>query len=383
MQIYKIVFNFSKKNGILSANMLFLRLSFNKASKNELMKQLKKRKRKKTIIWTASILTLLMVATLAFLYSMLFKPIELTETAYIYIDDDRDYEEIIEQLQEKVTLPNEDIFRLLADRMNYPNMVKTGRYAIEDGMTMPDLIRRLRSGSQVPINLTFNNIRTMENLAGRLSSQLMADSVSILNVLNDTSVATTYGFNEQTFGAMFIPNTYEVYWDTSIENLINRMKKEYDSFWNAERRAKAEKVGLTPIEVTTLASIVEEEATYADEYAIVAGLYINRLNRGMRLEADPTVKFALGDPSLRRILFKHLEVESPYNTYKIDRLPPGPIRIPSTTSIEATLSPTQHNYIFMCAKDDLSGRHNFAVTHAEHARNARAYQRALNERGIY
>ena len=383
MQIYKIVFNFSKKNGILSANMLFLRLSFNKASKNELMKQLKKRKRKKTIIWTASILTLLMVATLAFLYSMLFKPIELTETAYIYIDDDRDYEEIIEQLQEKVTLPNEDIFRLLADRMNYPNMVKTGRYAIEDGMTMPDLIRRLRSGSQVPINLTFNNIRTMENLAGRLSSQLMADSVSILNVLNDTSVATTYGFNEQTFCAMFIPNTYEVYWDTSIENLINRMKKEYDSFWNAERRAKAEKVGLTPIEVTTLASIVEEEATYADEYAIVAGLYINRLNRGMRLEADPTVKFALGDPSLRRILFKHLEVESPYNTYKIDRLPPGPIRIPSTTSIEATLSPTQHNYIFMCAKDDLSGRHNFAVTHAEHARNARAYQRALNERGIY
>ena len=363
--------------------MLFLRLSFNKASKNELMKQLKKRKRKKTIIWTASILTLLMVATLAFLYSMLFKPIELTETAYIYIDDDRDYEEIIEQLQEKVTLPNEDIFRLLADRMNYPNMVKTGRYAIEDGMTMPDLIRRLRSGSQVPINLTFNNIRTMENLAGRLSSQLMADSVSILNVLNDTSVATTYGFNEQTFCAMFIPNKYEVYCDTSFENLINRMKKEYDSFWNAERRAKAEKVGLTPIEVTTLASIVEEEATYADEYAIVAGLYINRLNRGMRLEADPTVKFALGDPSLRRILFKHLEVESPYNTYKIDRLPPGPIRIPSTTSIEATLSPTQHNYIFMCAKDDLSGRHNFAVTHAEHARNARAYQRALNERGIY
>ena len=363
--------------------MLFLCVSNYKAFKNELMEQLKKRNRKRIFIWIASITLLLMVAIAAFLYSLVFKPIELTEEVYIYIDEERDYETVVDQLKEKVELPNEDVFRLLADRMNYPSMVKTGRYAIEDGMTMPDLIRALRSGSQVPINLTFNNIRTMENLAGRLSSQLMADSVSILNVLNDTSVATTYGFNEQTFGAMFIPNTYEVYWDTSIENLINRMKKEYDSFWNAERRAKAEKVGLTPIEVTTLASIVEEEATYADEYPIVAGLYINRLNRGMRLEADPTVKFAVGDASLRRILFKHLEVESPYNTYKVDRLPPGPIRIPSTSAINATLSPAQHNYIFMCAKDDLSGRHNFAVTHAEHARNARAYQRALNERGIY
>ena len=383
MQIYKILFNFSKKNSFLNANMLFLCVSNYKAFKNELMEQLKKRNRKRIFIWIASITLLLIVAIAAFLYSLVFKPIELTEEVYIYIDEERDYETVVDQLKEKVELPNEDVFRLLADRMNYPNMVKTGRYAIDDGMTMPDLIRRLRSGSQSPINLTFNNIRTMESLAGRLSSQLMADSTSILNVLNDTSVAASYGFNEQTFGAMFIPNTYEVYWDTSIESLINRMKKEYDAFWNTDRRAQAEKIGLTPLEVTTLASIVEEEATYADEYPIVAGLYINRLNRGMRLEADPTVKFAVGDASLRRILFKHLEVESPYNTYKVDRLPPGPIRIPSTSAINATLSPAQHNYIFMCAKDDLSGRHNFAVTHAEHARNARAYQRALNERGIY
>ena len=363
--------------------MLFLCVSNYKAFKNELMEQLKKRNRKRIFIWIASITLLLIVAIAAFLYSLVFKPIELTEEVYIYIDEERDYETVVDQLKEKVELPNEDVFRLLADRMNYPNMVKTGRYAIEDGMTMPDLIRALRSGSQVPINLTFNNIRTMENLAGRLSSQLMADSISILDVLNDTSVAAKYGFNEQTFGSMFIPNTYEVYWDTNVESLIERMKREYDSFWNTERRAKAQKLGLTPLEVTTLASIVEEEATYADEYPIVAGLYINRLNRGMRLEADPTVKFAVGDATLRRILFKHIQVESPYNTYKIDGLPPGPIRIPSTSAINATLSPAQHNYIFMCAKDDLSGRHNFAVTHAEHARNARAYQKALNERGIY
>ena len=345
--------------------------------------KIKKNNRRKSIIWIVSILLLLVITVVIFTYTLVFKPTELTETVYIYIDENRNYEDVVSQLREKEALPNEDIFRILADRMNYPNMVKTGRYAIEDGMTMPEIIRRLRSGSQAPLNLTFNNIRTMENLAGRLSSQLMVDSVSILNVLNDTSLAAKHGFNEHTFGAMFIPNTYEVYWNTSIDNLINRMKKEYEAFWNTQRREKAANLGLTPIEVTILASIVEEEATYADEYPIVAGLYINRLNKGMRLEADPTVKFAVGDASLRRILFKHLEVESPYNTYKIDGLPPGPIRIPSTTSIEATLSPTLHNYIFMCAKDDLSGRHNFAVTHAEHARNARAYQRALNERGIY
>lgn len=343
----------------------------------------KKINRKKTVIWSVSILLLLIVASAAILYKMVFKPIELTDTIYIYIDKNSDYDEVVDQMNEKVELPNEDVFRLLAEKMNYPSLVKTGRYAIEDGMTMPEIIRRLRSGSQTPINLTFNNIRTIEDLAGRLSSQLMIDSVSITSFLNDSSVAKSYGFNEQTFSAMFIPNTYEIYWDSSVENLVKRMKKEYDSFWNSSRIAKAEKLGLSPIEVSTLASIVEEEATYADEYPIVAGLYINRLNRGMRLEADPTVKFAVGDASLRRILFKHLEVESAYNTYKIDGLPPGPIRIPSTISIDAVLSPAQHKYIFMCAKDDLSGRHNFAVTHAEHARNARAYQRALNERGIY
>jgi UPF0755 protein len=161
------------------------------------------------------------------------------------------------------------------------------------------------------------------------------------------------------------------------------MKKEYDAFWNDDRKSKAEKIGLTPLQVSVLASIVEEEATYADEYPVVAGLYLNRLKKGMRLEADPTVKFAVGDFTLRRILYKHLEVASPYNTYKNTGLPPGPIRIPSIKAIDGTLSPAAHQYLFMCAKDDLSGRHNFAITHAEHARNASAYQRALNDRRIY
>ncbi len=341
------------------------------------------RKRTKIILLIAGILLLIIISAGIYIYNIIFETFDLTETVYIYIDEKKDYNSVVSQLQEKAGLPNEKAFHMLAERMNYPNRIKTGRYAIESGMTMSEVIRLLRSGVQEPINLTFNNIRNKENLAGRLSDQLMTDSLSLINVLSDSAVAAGYGFNNQTFGAMFIPNTYHVYWDTSVKSLMNRMKREYDTFWNDDRKKKAENLGLTPIEVSTLASIVEEEATYQDEYATIAGLYLNRLQKGMRLEADPTVKFAVGDPTLRRILFKHLEIESPYNTYKNDGLPPGPIRIPSIRGIDAVLSPAEHSYLFMCAKDDLSGRHNFAVTHAEHARNARAYQRALNERRIY
>lgn len=347
------------------------------------MEQEKTKKRRKAIFWIIGILLFIVAISGIYVYSIVFKPFELKETVYIYIDSGKDYESVIDQLKEKAGLPSEEVFRLLAEQMNYPGSVKTGRYAVKNGMTMPGVIRMLRSGNQAPVNLTFNNIRTKENLAGRLSQQLMIDSTSLLNTLNDPDKARTFGFNENTFAAIFIPNTYEVYWDTSIDQLLNRMKREYDAFWNEDRQTKAKNIGLTPIEVSTLASIVEEEATFADEYATVAGLYLNRLKRGMRLEADPTVKFAVGDFSLRRILFRHLEVESPYNTYKHSGLPPGPIRIPSIRTIDATLSPQQHNYLFMCAKDDLSGRHNFAVTHAEHVRNAARYQRALNERGIF
>ena len=378
------VFNFSKKKGFFKPNIYtFVSLGRFIIITN-LMEQPKgKKKRTNIVLFIIGILLLITISAGIYIYNTIFEPFDLTETVYIYIDEEKEYDYVVSQLKEKAELPNEKIFHLLADRMNYPNRIKTGRYAIVDGMTMPDVIRLLRSGVQAPVNLTFNNIRTKENLAGRFSDQLMADSLSIINVLNDTAVAASYGFNNQTFGAMFIPNTYEVYWDMSIGNLTDRMKREYDAFWNEQRKSKAEKLGFTPVEVSVLASIVEEEATYTDEYPIVAGLYLNRLKKGMRLEADPTVKYAVGDPTLRRILFKHLEVESPYNTYKNDGLPPGPIRIPSIKGIDAVLNPADHKYLFMCAKDDLLGRHNFAVTHAEHARNARAYQRALNQRGIY
>ena len=347
------------------------------------MEQKKKNIRRKPFFLISGILLLLVIMAGIYAYSVIFRPVALKETIYIYIDQEKNYENVVTQLKENEVLPSEKIFRLLAERMNYPAKVKTGRYAISDGMTMPEVIRLLRSGNQTPVDLTFNNMRTRENLAGRISQQLMMDSVTLLNALKDPATAEKYGFNESSFLSMFIPNTYEVYWNTGTGNLLDRMKSEYDTFWSEARREKAEKIGLSPLEVSTLASIVEEEATYADEYPVVAGLYLNRLQKEMRLEADPTVKFAVGDFSLRRILYKHLEVESPYNTYKNSGLPPGPIRIPSIRAIDGTLSPQQHNYLFMCAKEDLSGRHNFAVTHAEHARNAARYQKALNERGIY
>jgi UPF0755 protein len=342
-----------------------------------------KKKRLKIFTFIFGLLILIAVIIGYYIRNTAFKPIELEETVYIYIEPSTKYDEVVDQIKKQVNLPSEKFFKIISEKMKYPETIKTGRYAIRDGMTMPEIIRMLRSGNQSAVKLTFNNMRTNENLAGRISNQLMLDSVELLNVLKDETKLEVLGFDTNTIAAMFIPNTYEVYWDTSIDNLMNRMKKEYTSFWNESRKDKAKEIGLSPIEVSILASIVEEEATYSDEYSIVAGLYLNRLKRGQRLEADPTIKFALNDFSLRRILYKHLEVESPYNTYRNEGLPPGPIRIPSIKGIDATLSPQDHKYLFMCAKEDLSGRHNFATTHAEHLRNAARYQRALNERKIY
>ena len=210
----------------------------------------------------------------------------------------------------------------------------------------------------------------------------MIDSVDIAQLLTDTAYIHSIGYTKETLPALFIPNTYEVYWDMSAKDFIQRMEKENKAFWNTDRMEKAKAIGLSPIEVATLASIVEEETANNEEKPMVAGLYINRLKRGMLLQADPTIKFSLQDFGLKRILYKHLEVKSPYNTYKNAGLPPGPIRIPSIRGLESVLNHAKHNYLYMCAKEDFSGTHNFAVTSAQHAANARKYQQALNRRGI-
>lgn len=337
----------------------------------------------KIAIWIVSILVTMSIAGIIYLRNGIFKPFQLEEPAYIYIDNEKNFEDVIKQLQEKAGLPSEKLFRLIAERMNYIDNIKTGRYAVKDGMTMPELIRTLRSGNQTPVNLTFNNIRTKEALAGRISQQLMLDSITLIDALNDSATVSALGFDTHTIPAMFIPNTYQVYWDTGVSNFLSRMKREYNVFWNDNRKAMAEKTGLSPIQISILASIVEEEATYVEEYSTIAGLYLNRLRKGIKLEADPTIKFAIGDFSLQRILFEHLTVDSPYNTYKHTGLPPGPIRIPSIKAIDSTLNPTKHNYLYMCAKEDLSGKHNFAENFAQHAINAARYRNALNKKGIY
>ena len=261
--------------------------------------------------------------------------------------------------------------------------VRTGRYDVGQDIPVLTLYRKLRNGQQDPIHLTIPASRTMEKLAGALSKKLMLDSLTLANALTDEAFCQKAGYSTATLPALFIPNTYEVYWDITLEGLIHRMQKENKAFWNDEREKKAKALNLSHEEICTLASIVDEETANDAEKPAIAGLYLNRLNKQMPLQADPTVKFAVGDFSLRRITGEHLKKESPYNTYLNTGLPPGPIRIASIAGLDAVLNYQHHNYIYMCAKADFSGTHAFASTFNEHKKNARNYIRALNARNIH
>jgi len=278
---------------------------------------------------------------------------------------------------------NEKMFKWVAKKKNYPNTVKAGKYQVNSKWGLVKLIDHLRAGKQEPIRLTINNIRTKEELAGRVSQYLEVDSLTLLNALASSTKAEEFGFTKESFPSMFLANTYEMYWNTTADDFLGRMKKEYDRFWTPENLAKANALNLNKHEVITLASIVEEETKKKEEMPIVAGLYLNRVRKDWPLEADPTLKFALGDFSIKRVLNIHKETDSPYNTYKNAGLPPGPIRIPELYAIDAVLNPADHDYMFMCAKADFSGYHAFARTLSEHNTNARKYQNALNQRGIY
>ena len=232
------------------------------------------------------------------------------------------------------------------------------------------------------MNVVFNNIRTRDQLAERISLQLEAKSHAILNLMNDEDYVHRFGMNSENILAMFIPNTYEFYWNTSADQFLQRMKKEYDKFWNADRIRKARSIGFKPSEVSVLASIVQQETNRDDEKNIIAGVYINRYKKGMKLEADPTLVYALGDFNVNRVLNVYKAIDSPYNTYKYAGLPPGPICLPTKTSIDAVLNYIHHNYIYFCAKEDFSGHHAFAATYSEHCVNAKRFQRALDRRGI-
>ncbi|MCD8136050.1 MAG: endolytic transglycosylase MltG [Parabacteroides gordonii] len=304
------------------------------------------------------------------------------ETVYIYIGKDKSFTDLCRQLQDSADCSRIGSFKQLAGMLKYQANIRTGRYAVSPGMSNLQLLNDLRRGHQVATRLTFNNIRFKEDLAERLDEQLMLDKDELLSLLNDSAYCDSLGFTTETITSLFIPNTYEVYWNIPADKLMQRMKREYIAFWTDVRLEKAKAIGLTPAEVATLASIVEEETAVSDEYPIVAGLYLNRLYRGIPLQADPTVKFAVGDFTLQRILFEHLEVDSPYNTYKHAGLPPGPLRIPTIKGMDSVLNYMKHNYLYMCAKEDFSRRHNFAATLAEHNRNANRYRAELNRRKI-
>ena len=303
-------------------------------------------------------------------------------TQYIYIDEDDTQDSVIAKIQPFANLIGMTTLNTLIRHSGYSENIRTGRYAIEPGDGPITIFRRLRSGRQTSLNLTIPESRTMDRLAAILSNKLMLDSATIAEALTSQEVCEKLGYDTCTIAAMFVPNTYDVYWNMSIDELLQRMQKEHDRFWKGDREAKAAEMQMTPIEVCTLASIIDEETSNNAEKPMIAGMYMNRLKEGMPLQADPTIKFALKQFELKRIYNKLLNTESPYNTYRNEGLPPGPIKIASIKGIDAVLNYTSHDYLYMCAKEDFSGTHNFARTYQEHLKNADKYTKALNERGI-
>ncbi|MGZ3873578.1 MAG: endolytic transglycosylase MltG, partial [Mucilaginibacter sp.] len=273
-------------------------------------------------------------------------------------------------------------FYRAAENMNYVSRVKAGRYRLHNGMSNRRLINMLASGTQAPVTLSFHNLRLKEDFAGFVSKRLEPDSTAIIRLLDSTDFVKQYGFTTDNVYTMFLPNSYQLYWNTTPENFFKRMYANYEKFWTPERKAKAAAINLDTIQVSILASIVDAEALHDDEMPTVAGLYLNRLKKGMKLEADPTVIFAQHDFTIKRVLTRYLSINSPYNTYLNKGLPPGPIMMPSVNAINAVLDYQKSDYIYMCAKADFSGYHAFATNVTDHLINARKFQQALNERNI-
>ncbi|MGB5499971.1 MAG: endolytic transglycosylase MltG [Maribacter sp.] len=320
-------------------------------------------------------------------YDAIFSPNTVfeNEEAFVFIPTNADIYDVKDLLAP--LLKNQESFIQVADRKGYSTNVKGGKYAIQKGMNNNDIVNSLRS-KNIPVKVAFNNQETLADLAGRISSQIEPDSLTLLNVLKDNDFFESNGFNEDTQLAMFIPNSYEFFWNTSAEKFRGRMLKEYIGFWNDERRKKAKAQGLSPNEVTSLASIVHKETAKIEERPRVAGLYLNRLKKNMKLQADPTVIYAIKKHAgnfnllIKRVLYKDLELDSPYNTYKYAGIPPGPITMPDISAIDAVLSPEKHDYEYMVANVENFGYHKFAKTLAQHNRNKVQYIRWINNQNI-
>jgi len=324
--------------------------------------------------------------TASVFYVRIYQPnVSLNTDKEVFVDipTGATFVDVLQILSDEGIIINSSSFVWIAERKRYNDFsIKPGRYLLKDKMSNNDLVNLLRSGRQTPINVVFNNIRTKEEFAGKISTQLEMDSIELLEAMLDTAFLNPLNLNAFTVSTLFIPNTYEFYWNTPVESFLSRMLAEHHHFWNDSRKAKAKKLKLSQEEVTIMASIVEKESFRKAEQPTIAGLYLNRLRKGMKLQSDPTVIFALGDFSIRRVLKKDLKIDSPYNTYKYKGLPIGPISLPSIQAIDAVLNYEKHDYLYMCAKDDFSGYHSFAEGAVQHYANAAKYRKALNLRNI-
>ena len=308
------------------------------------------------------------------------------ERHFVYVYPNTTEAQLLNEIQQNYRFTLPFLFRLQAKHIGLTTQehpfIHTGCYQLEPVMSDRELIRMFRFGRQVPVRMTFRGVRTQAQLAKILSDQLMIDSASIASRLADSTYMSAFGLTVPQAVCLFIPDTYEVWWNMSADDLFARMHREYKTFWNEKRMARCKAINLKPWEVVTIASIVEEETAKDVDKPIVAGLYINRLRKGMPLQACPTVKFALGDFTLRRVLNQHLRYDSPYNTYMYPGLPPGPIRIPTGKTVDFTLNYTPSDYLYMCASPAFDGTHRFSHSYTQHMKNAREYQRELNKRGI-
>ena len=342
-------------------------------------------KRKKFVLVFLIAGSVMGISLTFYFYQVFFSANTLIESDQPYlleIPSNSVYKNVVNQLYEEKVINDAVSFAFVAKILGYQEAVKPGLYTIEPKMNNLQLVRMLRSGQQTPVRVTFNTIRTKEDLAEKISANLEVSKEQFLELLQDSVYIRKFGFEEETIMSLFIPNTYEFWWDTSAEELFERMHKEYQSFWTEARSRKAQDLGLSQQEVSTLASIVQAESQKSDERPKIAGVYLNRLRIGMPLQADPTLVFAAGDFSIKRLTAKQMAIDSPYNTYKYAGLPPGPINLPDINSLDAVLNFEKHSYLYFCAKEDFSGYHSFAVGYDEHLNNARRYQRALNAANI-
>jgi len=336
----------------------------------------------KFIIALAAVVVLALGVTVFNYYIKFVGPSVTDNEKYLYIHTGDNFDKVYETIKTKNIVKKPEVFKWVAEAMDYPKVVKPGKYKLEKGMSNRSLINMLKSGRQEAVNLRFKSYRLKEDFAKYISTQLEVDSVTLVRLLDSTQYISKFGFNKDNVYAVFIPNSYEMYWDISAEKFFSRMYDEYQKFWTPARKNKAKEIGLTELQVSSLAAIVDAEALVDSEMPTIAGLYMNRYKSGIKLQADPTVIYANKDFTIRRVLNKHLIKNSPYNTYVYTGLPPGPIMMPSIAALNAVLNYQKHKYIYMCAKEDFSGYHNFAVTQAEHEANARRFQKALNERNI-